>query len=165
MLLTHWLLGDLDEILATWFSSCFSVWWLRYLMKLLWGECHWILMMINQHWQVMAWCHQSTSHYLRQCWPRSLSRHGASRPQLVNPMWLCEAIWHQTSWSSQHWFRLWPVLLCKAPTRSHLHEPMLTYCQADTWEQLSVKIQSKQSKHFLSRKCICKCLQNISYLI
>ena len=23
--------------------------------------------------QVMAWCHQATSHYLSQCWPRSLS--------------------------------------------------------------------------------------------
>ena len=25
--------------------------------------------------QVMAWCHQSTSHYLSQCWPRSLLVH------------------------------------------------------------------------------------------
>ena len=23
--------------------------------------------------QVMAWCHQATSHYLSQCWPRSMS--------------------------------------------------------------------------------------------
>ena len=26
--------------------------------------------------QVMAWCHQETSHYLSQCWPRSLSPYG-----------------------------------------------------------------------------------------
>ena len=26
--------------------------------------------------QVMAWCHQATSHYLSQCWPRSLSPSG-----------------------------------------------------------------------------------------
>ena len=26
--------------------------------------------------QVMAWCNQTTSHYLRQCWPRSLSPYG-----------------------------------------------------------------------------------------
>ena len=31
--------------------------------------------------QVMAWCHQATSHYLSQCWPRSLSPYGVTRPQ------------------------------------------------------------------------------------
>ena len=31
--------------------------------------------------QVMAWCHQATSHYLNQCWPRSLSPSGITRPQ------------------------------------------------------------------------------------
>ena len=34
--------------------------------------------------QVMAWCRQATSHYLSQCWPRSLSPYGAIRPQWVN---------------------------------------------------------------------------------
>ena len=34
--------------------------------------------------QVMAWCHQATSHYLSQCWPRSLSPYGITRPQWVN---------------------------------------------------------------------------------
>ena len=34
--------------------------------------------------QVMAWCHQPTSHYLSQCWPRSLSPYGVIRPQWVN---------------------------------------------------------------------------------
>ena len=33
--------------------------------------------------QVMAWCHQATSHYLSQCWPRSLSSYGVTRPQWV----------------------------------------------------------------------------------
>ena len=36
--------------------------------------------------QVMAWCHQATSHYLSQCWPRSLSPYGATRPQWVNSL-------------------------------------------------------------------------------
>ena len=27
--------------------------------------------------QVMAWCHQAPSHYLSQCWPRSMSPYGA----------------------------------------------------------------------------------------
>ena len=34
--------------------------------------------------QVMAWCRQATSHYLSQCWPRSLSPYGVTRPQWVN---------------------------------------------------------------------------------
>ena len=33
--------------------------------------------------QVMVWCHQATSHYLSQCWPRSLSPNGVTRPQWV----------------------------------------------------------------------------------
>ena len=33
--------------------------------------------------EVMAWCHQTTSHYLSQCWPRSLSPCGVTRPQWV----------------------------------------------------------------------------------
>ena len=32
----------------------------------------------------MVWCHQATSHYLSQCWPRSLSPYDVSRPQWVN---------------------------------------------------------------------------------
>ena len=33
--------------------------------------------------QVMAWCHQTASNYLSQCWPRSLSPYGVTRPQWV----------------------------------------------------------------------------------
>ena len=33
--------------------------------------------------QVMAWCRQATSHYLNQCWPRSLLPYGITRPQWV----------------------------------------------------------------------------------
>ena len=31
--------------------------------------------------QVMACCHQATSHYLSQCWPRSMLPYGITRPQ------------------------------------------------------------------------------------
>ena len=34
--------------------------------------------------QVMAWCRQATSHYLSQCWPRSLSPSGVTRPEWVD---------------------------------------------------------------------------------
>ena len=33
--------------------------------------------------QVMAWCRQATSNYMSQCWPRSLSPYGVTRPQWV----------------------------------------------------------------------------------
>ena len=36
--------------------------------------------------QVMAWCCQATSHYLRQCWPRSLSPNGVVRQECVNSL-------------------------------------------------------------------------------
>ena len=41
--------------------------------------------------QVMAWCRQATSHYLSQCWPRSMSPYGVTGPQWVNP-WHAESI-------------------------------------------------------------------------
>ena len=36
--------------------------------------------------QVMAWCRQATSHYLNQCWTKSMSPYGITRPQWVNVM-------------------------------------------------------------------------------
>ena len=33
--------------------------------------------------QVMAWCRHATSHYLNQCWPRSSTPYGVTRPQWV----------------------------------------------------------------------------------
>ena len=36
--------------------------------------------------QVMAWCRQATSHYLRQCWPRSMSPNGVTKPQWFNSL-------------------------------------------------------------------------------
>ena len=34
--------------------------------------------------QVITWCLQRTSHYLSQCWPRSMSPYGITVPQWVN---------------------------------------------------------------------------------
>ena len=33
---------------------------------------------------IMAWCLQATSHYLSQCWPRSLLPYGVIKPQWAN---------------------------------------------------------------------------------
>ena len=37
--------------------------------------------------QEMTWCRKAKSHYLSQCWPRSLSPYGVTRPQWVNGAW------------------------------------------------------------------------------
>ena len=53
--------------------------------------------------QVMAWCRQATSHYLSQCWPRSLSPYGVARPQWVNSLWSSDAIWWQPILTFHEW--------------------------------------------------------------
>ena len=64
--------------------------------------------------QVMAWCHQATSHYLSQCWPRFMSPHGVTRPQWVNSLWPNDVIW-------QHWSgsTLAQVIACCLMAPSH----------------------------------------------
>ena len=49
----------------------------------------------------MAWCCQATSHYLSQCWPRSLSSYGVTRPQWVKPIaWFLAATKQLYKWFS-----------------------------------------------------------------
>ena len=60
--------------------------------------------------QVMVWCRQATSHYLSQCWLRSMSPYGISRPQWVNTkmelqqntLELCLCVDHRYQNSKQH---------------------------------------------------------------
>ena len=61
--------------------------------------------------QVMAWCRQATSHYLSQCWPRSLSPYDVIRPQWVNSLvpgiCVCYFIWvifkhYLSDWYHEH---------------------------------------------------------------
>ena len=84
--LTHWSLGDLNEVLD------------KYIFKLVlvlggWGmSCdiawRWMTLDLNDDKstliQAMAWCHQATSHYLSQCWPSFMSPYGIARPQWAN---------------------------------------------------------------------------------
>ena len=44
--------------------------------------------------EVMAWCRQATSHYLSQCWSRSLTPYDVTRPQWVDLSFL-KLIWQQ----------------------------------------------------------------------
>ena len=59
-----------------------------FLMLLLSGECHRTRFMITKSLlvQVMAWCLHETSHYLSQCWHKSMLLYGVTRQRWVN-MW------------------------------------------------------------------------------
>ena len=79
--LTHWPLGNfrylifqIISVIDGWGISCEHA--LRWMSLNLTDDKSTLV-------QVMAWCHQATSHYLSQCWPRSLSPNGVTRPQWV----------------------------------------------------------------------------------
>ena len=60
---------------------------------------------------------------------------------------------------------LFRVMACRLFGTKPLPEPILAYCQSDTWEQISVKFQS-EFYHFHSRKCILSCrLENGSHFV
>ena len=86
--LTHWPLRDVEVILQMYCSN--SIYALMSWALILWN---WFLMSTTELHssklvQVMACCHQATSHYLSQCWPRSLSPYGVPRTPWVIP---CDA--------------------------------------------------------------------------
>ena len=95
--LTRWSLGDFNGILHQWFLK-------QILVIDGWGtSCELALMWMSQEptddkstlVHVMAWWRQATSHYLNQCWPRSLTPYGVTG-QVLSLEWRC-------SWSSVGW--------------------------------------------------------------
>ena len=65
--------------------------------------------------QVMTCCRKATSHYLCQCWPRSLSPYGVTRPQCVDTIYPDPSCWliikhHWRIWANEsheymkHWY-------------------------------------------------------------
>ena len=63
--------------------------------------------------QVMAWCHQATSHYLSQCLPRSLSPYDVTRQQWVNSL------------ASGRWGCNFKFILFKLPVRDRYLQDFL----------------------------------------
>ena len=53
--------------------------------------------------QVMPWCHHATSHYLHQCWPRSISPYDMSRLQWLKTDYISFQLWSSTS-------HLWKII-------------------------------------------------------
>ena len=87
-LLTHWPLGDFNLILGPVIFKLILVnggWGISYQIALRWMPLD-LTDDESTLIQVMAWCHQATSHYLSQCWPRSMSPNGITRPQWVNSL-------------------------------------------------------------------------------
>ena len=87
---TGWLIGPWWNWMK--FSICdfqtyFSDWWLRHL---LWNCPYRNVIGLTDDQstlvQVLGWCHQATSHYLSQCWPRSMASYGVTRGQWVNSL-------------------------------------------------------------------------------
>ena len=65
--------------------------------------------MVNRHWfGSKAWCRKATSHYLSQCWPRSLSPYGMTRPQRVKYQ-----IYHVIRIEVLHVFWIYDWALCR----------------------------------------------------
>ena len=83
--LTHWPLGNLNEILNVIFKQILVIdgWSICCEIALIWMSLDFTDDQLTLV-QVMAWCHQATSHYLSQCWPRSLLPYGTIRPLWVN---------------------------------------------------------------------------------
>ena len=86
-MLTHWPLGDLIVIVK---NVIFNLALLICIFKssydnVLKWKPHDLTDDKSRLVQVMAWCHKATSHYLNQCWPRSPTPYGITRPQWVNP--------------------------------------------------------------------------------
>ena len=82
--LTHWSLGEMVMILRAIFKLTSWIWFFSNSFEIDLGTTP--LDPTDDKStlvQVMAWCHQTTSLYLNQCWHRSMSPYGVTRPQWV----------------------------------------------------------------------------------
>ena len=90
--------------------------------------------------QVMAWCRQATSHYLSQCWPRSLTLYGVTRPLWVTP----------SSLKSKHF---------------HYDELFITGCTGsyrnDKWVN-GMLLNGTVWMHYVLECAKCACVQNVA---
>ena len=82
--LTHWALIEFTEILDKWFPAFLVInsWCLSCKIALRWMP-HNLANEKSTMVRVMVWCRQATSHYMSQCWPRSISSYVVTMPQWV----------------------------------------------------------------------------------
>ena len=81
--------------------------------------------------QVMVWCLQATSHYLSQCWPRSMPTYGITRPQWVNSLRLSDIYMRQMHICISNLIIIGSDNGLLPFSAKPLSEPMLKYCLLD----------------------------------
>ena len=91
--LTHWPLGNFNKVFK--FILAIDGWDISHEISSRWMSLD-LTDDKSTLVQVMAWCRQATSHYLSQCWPRSLSPYGVTRPQWVKLWW---HLWYSLRWT------------------------------------------------------------------
>ena len=111
----------------------------------------------------MAWCRPGDKPLSEAMMVSVLTHICVARPQWVNAVhWQCRfVILINSLRPSDAYMRQWlmPTLVERMACRlngAKPSEPMLGYCQLDSWEQISVKFESK-FHHFHSRKCFRNC--------
>ena len=100
----------------------------------------------------MAWCRQATSHYLSQCWPRSMSPNGVTRPQWVNSMRHSDVYLHQQSKPL-----LVQIMACCLFSAKPLSEPMLViliWPIGINFTEILIKIQCFHSRKWIRQCCL-----------
>ena len=98
--------------------------------------------------QEMAWCHQPTSHYLSQCWPRSLSPYGVTRPQWVDPCSSGLTPWLLNLPQSPH---------CWAGADDHAKK----FSMLQTWSYCTY--QATQTPLFLTPSMLLRCTTYVKF--
>ena len=129
--------------------------------------------------QVMAWCHHATSQYQSQCWPRSMSPYGITRPQWVDKYLLyssCSQVLlyfflpkYNTFYNSLMRVTLSDIYLYKLqyihPICLHICINKLTiigsdsgllpgWCQAIIWTNASILLIRNLGTHFNDILCV-----------
>ena len=129
VILTHWPLGDLKEIGKSNLKLILMIGRWGIFCKI---ALEWMSMDLTDDKsilvQVMAWCRQAASHYLSQCWPRSMSPNGVTWPQWGNDQTHGFKIWRD--------LRIW-CLMRMGFLRFSLHVNKYWYYKGDIASLLS----------------------------
>ena len=134
----------------TW--RCDPLWWHRSVSTLAW---------------VMAYCLMAPTHYHQTSpgtfiWEQEIPQPLIIEISLKNLFKCPKVQWVNSSPPSAAYMRQWTrsalvqVMACRMFGAKPAPEPMLVYCQLDSWQQISVKLEL-EFYHFHWRKFICNC--------
>ena len=85
--------------------------------------------------QVMAWCYQATSHYLNQCWPRSMLLIGNTRSQCFKCLGCVN--WMTSKWNSyscQNTYSSVPHQQCRCQTFHMVGVNLCGTTRCEAWD-------------------------------